>query len=53
MLQHDADIDLALSWELLDPLKDNLESVKANVKVGLRNTWLSKRFFHGRAQRRC
>ena len=45
VLQHDADVDLALSWELLDPLKDNLEGVKANVKVGLRNTWLSKRFF--------
>ncbi len=46
VLPHDASqVDLALSWELLEPLKDNLESVKENVKVGLRKTWLSKRFF--------
>jgi predicted CXXCH cytochrome family protein len=40
-----SDVDLALSWELVDPLKDDAEVVKQNFKVGLRNTWLSKRWF--------
>jgi predicted CXXCH cytochrome family protein len=39
-----SDVDLALSWELIDPLKDDAEAVKQNFKVGLRNTWLSKRW---------
>ena len=40
-----ADVDLALSVELMDPLKDDLEEVKSHVKAGLKSTWLSKRTF--------
>ena len=40
-----ADVDLALSVELIDPLKDDLEEVKSHVRAGLKSTWLSKRTF--------
>lgn len=39
------DANLALSVELIDPLKDDLEEVRSNVKAGLKSTWLSKRTF--------
>ena len=39
------DVDLALSVELIDPLKDDLEEVQSHVKAGLKSTWLSKRTF--------
>ena len=39
------DVDLALSVELVEPLKDDLEVVKSHVKAGLKSTWLSKRTF--------
>ena len=39
------DADLALSVELIDPLKDDLESVQSHIKAGLKSTWLSKRTF--------
>ena len=38
-----ADADLALSVELVDPLRDDLDQVKSHVKAGLKSTWLSKR----------
>jgi predicted CXXCH cytochrome family protein len=37
--------NLALSIELIDPLKDDLEAVKSHVSAGLKSTWLSKRTF--------
>ena len=37
------DVDLALSVELIDPLKDDLAEVQSHVQAGLRSTWLSKR----------
>ncbi|MEO8384855.1 MAG: FHA domain-containing protein, partial [Betaproteobacteria bacterium] len=40
-----SDVDLALSVELIDPLKDDLEEVKSHVKAGIKTTWLSKRLF--------
>ena len=39
------DVDLALSVELIDPLKDDVESVQSRVQAGLKSTWLSKRTF--------
>ncbi len=39
------DANLALSVELIDPLKDDVEEVKSHVKAGLKSTWLSKRTF--------
>ena len=36
-------VDLALSVELVDPLKDDLSDIRANLKTGLTGTWLSKR----------
>lgn len=35
--------DLALSVELLEPLKDDFANARGSVRAGLRNTWLSKR----------
>ena len=35
--------DLALSVELIEPLKDDLADVRANLRTGLSGTWLSKR----------
>ena len=37
------DVDLVLSVELIDPLKDDLAEVQSHVQAGLRSTWLSKR----------
>ncbi len=37
------DIDIALSVELIDPLSDDLDAVKSQIKAGLARTWLSKR----------
>ncbi len=45
VLPPQTDVDLALSVELIDPLKDDLEEVKSHVKAGLKSTWLSKRTF--------
>ena len=39
------DVDLVLSIEMIDPLKDDLEAVKSHVTAGLKSTWLSKRAF--------
>ncbi len=39
------DADIALSVELIDPLSDDLESVKSRINAGLASTWLSKRVF--------
>ena len=45
VLPPQSDVDLALSVELVDPLKDDLEEVKSHVKAGIKSTWLSKRLF--------
>ena len=45
VLPAQGDADLALSVELIDPLKDDLEEVQSHVKAGLKFTWLSKRTF--------
>ena len=45
VLPAQSDVDLALSVELVDPLKDDLEEVKSHVKAGIKTTWLSKRLF--------
>jgi predicted CXXCH cytochrome family protein len=39
-----ADYDLALSWELIEPAVESTEEAKKSVKIGMRNTWLSKRW---------
>ena len=38
-------VDLSLSVELIDPLKDDVEEAKSHVTAGLKTTWLSKRAF--------
>ncbi len=38
------DHDLALSWELVDPIKEDSAESRKPAQVGLRNTWLSKRW---------
>lgn len=45
VLPASADVDLALSLELADPLKDSVAEVRGNVRAGLGRTWLSKRLF--------
>jgi predicted CXXCH cytochrome family protein len=38
-------VDLTLSVELIDPLKDDVTAVQSQVTAGMRSTWLSKRTF--------
>jgi predicted CXXCH cytochrome family protein len=37
--------DIGLTLELIDPLKEDAAASRANVKAGLKHTWLSKRLF--------
>ncbi len=39
------DVDLALSLELIEPLREGVEEVRSKVRAGLKNTWLSRRLF--------
>ena len=45
VLAHPTDHDLALSIELIEPLREGIDEVRGNVRAGLDQTWLSKRLF--------
>jgi predicted CXXCH cytochrome family protein len=45
VLAPERDHELAISWELVEPMEDDTTAVQGHVRAGLRNTWLSKRLF--------
>lgn len=39
------DVDLAMTIELVEPLREGVDEVRSHVRAGLSQTWLSKRAF--------